>query len=250
MYRIRRIGTAAEAIHNSDFSIDRPFGYDCYLMLFVKTKAVFYLGNEEKLCEPNTFIIYNAGTPHRYKACGEKYINDWVQFDCDESGFSFADTLIHIGESADISGYIKLLSDAFYRRNYYVCSLILKTVLAEVSAVCENLTYKSAYSSALIGLRKEIYLRPEQKWTIQSIAERLHLSEPYLQELYKGTFGITCGADIIHARIDVAKQLMADTNLSITEIGEKCGYSSLIHFSRQFRKTAGISPTEYRKLIR
>ena len=59
-------------------------------------------------------------------------------------------------------------------------------------------------------------------------------------------FGISCGADIINGRIETAKTLLADTCLTVTEIGEKCGYNSSVHFSGQFRQLVGLSPTEYR----
>ncbi len=247
MYTIRRLGTAAESEHDGSFFIDRPRGYDCYLMLFVKTKAVFYLNGTQTVCEPNTFILYNIGTPHRYKAFGNEYVNDWLQFDNDELPSVPLDTLIYIGDSVNISGYMELMSDAFYRRNYRVCAHLLRAILLEVSAISGNSIYRLPHSSKLLALRKDIYAHPEAEWTIHTMSEILHVSEPYIQELYKGAFGVTCGADVINARVEAAKLLLTDTNIPVTEIGEKCGYGSLIHFSRQFKKITGLSPAAYRK---
>lgn len=247
MYTIHRIGTAADSRHDGSFSIDRPRGYSCYLMLFVKTKAVFYLNGSEIITEPNTFILYNMGTPHRYKAFGDEYINDWLQFDTDELPTVPLDTPINVGESVNISVYMELMSDAFYRRNYRVCAFLIRAILSEVSVISGNSVYRSSHSSKLLALRKDIYSHPEREWTIHIMSEILHVSEPYLQELYKGAFGVTCGADVINARIEAAKLLLTDTDIPITEIGEKCGYGSLIHFSRQFKKITGLSPAAYRK---
>ena len=247
MYSIRRIGTADNARHDGNFSIDRPRGYDCYLLLFVKTKAVFYLDGAENICKPNTLILYNVGTPHRYKAFGGEYVNDWVQFDSDELPPIPLDKLIYVGDAVDISGYFRLIYDAFYRRNYRACALLLRAVFAEISAVCGRSAYRSPYSPELIKLRKTLYDHPERKWSIRSMSEQLHVSEPYLQELYKGAFGVTCGADVINARIEFAKILIEETDLNITEISGRCGYESIIHFSRQFKKMTGVSPSAYRK---
>ena len=75
----------------------------------------------------------------------------------------------------------------------------------------------------------------------------MHISESYLQELYKKTFGISIGADIIYGRIDTAKMLLLDTELTAAEVGYHCGYNSSVHFSRQFSKIVGASPAEWRK---
>ena len=40
MYRIRRIGVDSK--HDRDFSINRPTGYDCYLLLFCKNKGIIF----------------------------------------------------------------------------------------------------------------------------------------------------------------------------------------------------------------
>ena len=62
--------------------------------------------------------------------------------------------------------------------------------------------------------------------------------------------GVTCGADVINARIEFAKVLIEETDLNITEISGRCGYESVIHFSRQFKKMTGVAPSEYRKKYR
>lgn len=248
MYHIRRLGI--DGRHYRNFVIDRPQGYDCYLMLFVKTKAVFSFGGTETVSEPDTFILYNINSPHAYRAFDNCYINDWIQFDSDNNiNFTF-NQLIHIGEAVDIAGYVKLIFDSFYRRNEHACSLLLSAMLSEVSMISGNNAYRSPYSSKLVDLRKEIYARPEADWSVKYMAERIHISEPYFQELYKGLFGISSGADVINARIGNAKVMLLETDLPMVEIGSRCGYNSPVHFSRQFKQITRLSPSEYRKLKR
>ena len=80
---------------------------------------------------------------------------------------------------------------------------------------------------------------------MKMMAEELHISPAYIQELYKKTFGISCMNDVIECRISCAKNLLTGSRLSIREIAEKCGYNSNIHFSRQFRANTGMSPSEW-----
>ena len=48
-------------------------------------------------------------------------------------------------------------------------------------------------------------------------------------------------------KIDYAKKLLQETDLSAIKIGEKCGYSDHAMFFKAFKRTEGITPIEFRK---
>ena len=65
---------------------------------------------------------------------------------------------------------------------------------------------------------------------------------------------ITCtGMGAVHyfqvLRMKEAKRLIRESDLSITGIAEKLGFSGIHHFSRVFRKVTGMTPTQYAKSI-
>ena len=99
----------------------------------------------------------------------------------------------------------------------------------------------------LCWLRGQMHKTPELPWNISSIADKLYLSKSYLQKIYKSCFGKSIIEELIVFRIEKAKGLLADTDMKIIEVSEKCGYSSYNYFVRQFRNVEGISPTEYRE---
>jgi AraC-like DNA-binding protein len=99
----------------------------------------------------------------------------------------------------------------------------------------------------LYSLRHMIHLEPERDWRIKETASRLGFSESYLQHLYRSEFSVSLTNDVIHARIEKAKRLLAQTDLLISEVAELCGYQSLRHFTRQFGQYIGVTPTEYKK---
>lgn len=252
MIHIRRMGCDSE--HDESFLINRPDGYDCYLLLFVKTKAKFIFGGNEIITEPNTFVAYNKYSPHLYSAYGRKYIDHWLHIDFPDEIYSGMSTVfdrpVNISQAVRIDEYIRLISDAYYRGDTdRVCSFLIRAILEEVRLVLNQPNNQTAHLSNLLTLRKKIYAHPEYNWTIKKMANELHVSEPYFQELYKNSFGIACGADVINSRIEAAKLLLADTFLPIYKVGEKCGYNSPVHFSRQFKQVTGYSPADYRKLI-
>ena len=51
----------------------------------------------------------------------------------------------------------------------------------------------------------------------------------------------------IKTRIDKAKNLLENSNLSIKEICVSCGYTDPNYFSRSFKKNVGVTPTEYKE---
>ena len=52
--------------------------------------------------------------------------------------------------------------------------------------------------------------------------------------------------EMIQFRIENAKTLLSQTDMTVTEISRECGYSSYNYFVRQFRSSEGCSPSEYR----
>ena len=84
-----------------------------------------------------------------------------------------------------------------------------------------------AHYQKLLELREEIYAFPARPWSIQELADQVSLSPAYFQDLYKKAFQVSCGADIIQSRIGQAKRMLAQTNLTMEEIADRCGITAL-----------------------
>ena len=98
----------------------------------------------------------------------------------------------------------------------------------------------------LCMLRERMQIYPQLDWSIETISRELGISKSYLQKYYRENFGMSIIDSLIHIRMDKAKKLLRETNLTVTAIAEKCGYSSYIHFTKQFRKAENTTPTNYR----
>lgn len=250
MFYINKMGCSCT--HDKSFIFDRPKGYEGYLMLFVKSKAEFLINETIHHFEPNTFIIYDRCSPNHYKACGEDYVNDWIQFETTENleaavGVRF-DEPVYIGDSIDVSQYFHLLSDCFYRTgNMKAAGYIIKAMLGEVFFEGSKKEQSIAHHRELIDLRRRIYSSPERDWSIGSMASLLNISEPYLHLLYKKAFGVTCTRDVINSRIELAQRYLSYSGMTVEEVAFACGYKNVVHFSRQFKQISGESPSEWRK---
>ncbi|NLW11376.1 MAG: response regulator [Clostridiaceae bacterium] len=78
------------------------------------------------------------------------------------------------------------------------------------------------------------------------IADRFGFSTSYLSKIFAKSSGKSPSKYIRDHRICIAKQLLRNPALSIAVIGRKVGYPDQFHFSKVFKQTTGLSPTDYR----
>ena len=83
--------------------------------------------------------------------------------------------------------------------------------------------------------------------TLAELARLLNLSVRQTQRLLQESFGKTFSQKLTEARMAAASQLLRNTTLSVTQIAERVGYSSIEHFSSAFRRSVGVSPRQYRQ---
>jgi AraC family transcriptional regulator len=84
---------------------------------------------------------------------------------------------------------------------------------------------------------------------LEEIASAAHLSPFHFARLFKKLAGATPHAYLASLRAARAQQLLAETDLPVTEVGARVGYMSSSHFARAFRQATGISPRAYRKAL-
>jgi AraC-like DNA-binding protein len=81
------------------------------------------------------------------------------------------------------------------------------------------------------------------------IAASAHLSPFHFSRLFKKLTGATPHAYLASLRAARAQALLAETDLSVTEIGARVGYNSPSHFARAFRQSTGITPRAFRQAL-
>ncbi|SED95468.1 helix-turn-helix domain-containing protein [Polaribacter dokdonensis] len=82
------------------------------------------------------------------------------------------------------------------------------------------------------------------------LAEKLDHSYGYLANLFSEVTYTSIENFIILQKIEYTKQLILKGNLSLTEIAFKLNYSSVAHLSTQFKKTTGITPSSFQRIIK
>ena len=87
-----------------------------------------------------------------------------------------------------------------------------------------------------------------ERFSLREMAGTLFVNGSYLLRVFKRHTGMTPLNYHHQVRCRKAKELLVQTNMSISEIGEAAGFVSSSHFSHIFRKTEGCTPSEYRMM--
>ncbi len=82
---------------------------------------------------------------------------------------------------------------------------------------------------------------------LNSVAERFDRTPTYMSALFKKGTGMGLNDYVTSIRMNIAKQMLADTSIPIGEVSKLCGYLNPKYFSVVFKTTFGISPVAYRQ---
>jgi AraC family transcriptional regulator len=87
----------------------------------------------------------------------------------------------------------------------------------------------------------------DQDLTLKALAAASYLSPFHFARLFKKLTGATPHNYLAGIRATRAQTLLADTDLSVTEVAAQVGYLSASHFTKAFRLATGTTPREFRK---
>ena len=86
-----------------------------------------------------------------------------------------------------------------------------------------------------------------KKLTVDIICSAFSCSRSTLMKCFRRDCGVTVNEYIVSRRIDIAKELLQYSELPVSEIASKCGFSDQLYFSRVFSSRVGVPPTVFRK---
>jgi AraC family transcriptional regulator len=80
--------------------------------------------------------------------------------------------------------------------------------------------------------------------TIRELSRKVGTNECYLKKGFKAIFGTTIFDFYQNERMQYARYLLYEKGLTVTQVSDTLGYSSISHFSTAFKKHTGIKPCE------
>ncbi len=93
------------------------------------------------------------------------------------------------------------------------------------------------------------YDKGDERYNLSEVlSSKLHKDYSYLSGLFSEVEGITIEKYIINQKIEKVKELIIYDELSLSEIANQLSYSSVAHFSNQFKKVTGLTPSHFRQV--
>ena len=131
--------------------------------------------------------------------------------------------------------------------------LLLELLREQISPAGTKLRTTNAVNSENEIIRRAQQFISEhvrEKLTVPLVARHVDVSPSYLTALFRKNLQISPGEYVRRIKLQESKQMIREDNMNFTEIAAALQYSTVHHFSRQFKDKFGITPTEYAKSVR
>lgn len=206
----------------------------------VNVQAILIRINKKLLLQSNDNLSIQLG----------KYLKDIFQImDSDfiikynvlhqTSQFNLAKDLINI-EKFDVVS--KLLARGLCLQ---IISFQMMQLYSSTNQSTEKLAFRSSDFDLFMKHLNAVSKKLSSNITIEKFSSESGVSKNKLQSICKNYFGITFKKLIKDLRLEMARYMIQNTNLTISEISYDIGYSSRSFFSKEFKQRYGLNPSEY-----
>jgi len=134
---------------------------------------------------------------------------------------------------------IKLYLEMFLINMIRKASCIPKEI--RLSSAVKKRSEENMTNKIIMYLQNNVY----SKLTFDDVCKFSHMSKTNLKTTFKCNSGTGVIEYFKQLKIEEAKRLMREEDLNFTQISEKIGYSSVHYFSKHFKKSTGMTPSEY-----
>jgi len=237
--------------------IDRPHGRDDWLFMLFYDPVTVRVDGIDQVLPPHTLMIWPPGRPQFYGSGAGNWKHTWIH--CEGSHVRRLVKTLRLpverpitpadpasGESHLLAIHAELTGHA-QSDEAIVCNL-LENWLRHVRRRIDQASIPRAATvpERFIDLRRYLEANYAKSVRLDALAARAGLSVPYLCATFKKHFGLAPIDYAIRLRLNHAVHLLADRNLSVTEIAARVGYEDLYHFSKLFKSHYGKSPKSMR----
>lgn len=229
------------------------------LFYIIGGKGQFLINDDLYPVNTNHLVIINPNVIHTEVSLNAQPL-EYIVLGIDGIELSINDTangqfcILDHFESVDISSCLRnILREMEMKQPGYedVCQafmeiLIIRLMRSTGLSVPNGIPSVSSHRQCA-AIRRYIDLHFKESLTLDLLAEEAHMNRHYLSHAFKREYGISPINYMISRRIEESKYLLTETDLSLSQISQLLGFSSLSYFSQVFRKSQSIPPIEYRQ---
>lgn len=230
-----------------------------YLFFYITSgSGILNYDGKEYSISAGDCVFINCQTPYFHQSSCDLWSLNWIHFygpnihsiylkymERGGQPVFHPDTLSRLDNHWQHLQHLALSSDYIrdMRINEHLFSII--TLIMEESWN-PNAKLLSSKQQSLIDVKEYLDAHYAEKITLDKLSDEFLINKYYLERIFKEQFGASIMNYLLSIRITHAKQLLRFSDKSVEQIGLECGISPLYYFSRIFKQTEGMSPSEYR----
>lgn len=239
MYIVSKVGHFCNVVLAKSAGIS-PIRIDYYDMTLVFRGRLIYTANDQRLTvEAGDIILMPPGTVRTRAALSEPV--HYVSFNFNSDDKIDLPLLIKGGATAEIRALFGAFTPSHLpdeRRAEQKAACIASYILEVLTEMKDRESHNLHVNRAVDFVNSHI----KEKIGLSEIAEHLHLSREYTAFLFKREMGMTVSEYVNRKRLALARDMIREGGLSLSEVSEAVGYESYGYFSRLFKKRYGITP--------
>lgn len=244
--RIRSVSTIYTAQHATSRRTCRP----CWAIVYKWEGETEYHLPNGKSCISNSRhpVILPCGSDYEW-LCTRAGRYSIVEFDADAACTGLID--FHISATDQLLAALRKLEETCTLKR----ELWQMDAKNQIYAILLNLL-RSAPTESYTTSRKLDMIRPavdfmhlhyDRSMTNEELAAMTAVSTVYFRKIFTQIYGMSPIHYLHHLRAEKAKEILRSDFGSITDVAASLGYQSIYHFSKAFKRSTGLSPSEYLK---
>lgn len=200
-------------------------------------------------CAPCSLLFHPAGEAHAntFGSVPTRCFN--IQVPASASRPPVPHSPLHIVAGQPVITAARMYRE--YRRRDEVSALILEGLALELAGECfrnhqSQQTLRPDWARRCWDLLHDRFLEP---LTLSAVAADLDVHPAHLARTFRRAYGCSVGELLRKLRVEWAATAIAGTERPIASIASETGFSDQSHFTRVFKKLAGVTPGQYRAQV-
>ena len=246
----------SDVAYRAGVKITKPRNVYYYeLEFYLEDCGIAYINDEEYEIKKNTVLLSKPNDlRHSLLPMKSHYIRFYTD---DEYLLSIISSIPTVFSSARVEEYVKSVrrlisyqSEEKRTREARLCAEFL-SLISEIYDECRiisRLHGDTARQNSLAVTKAKVYIEENypSECSLAEIAAHVSFSPVYFHKLFKSATKKTPYQYLNEVRIKHAKEFILTGEVPLSEVGEKCGFSSQQYFNYAFKKEVGITPTQYK----
>lgn len=233
----------SEIIRRERFLIEDGSHKRDSVIIVLEGRFSFSIGSEQHMAEPYDICVFHRETVFRRRVL-EPLRCVYLQFE--KFPVELTDGKLPTADPERARNTIDHLSRAVQAENRELTAHYLRDLYFLNKYRDDNHGSEDGIVAACVALLEREYAR---RISLDTLCRQYAISKQGLIRKFRRHTGKTPVEYLLAVRLSQSKRLLRDTNLSVGQVAERCGFENVYYFSNFFKRSTGETPTNYRKLL-